>query len=169
MKLTRILIALIAGVFILNTPAFADDESNGPGPVLKINRSHGDTCVEPEEVMRKNHMKFLLHQRDETMHKGIRTKKFSLKECVDCHANKDDKGNYIPVNAKGEFCEACHTYASVKLDCFECHATKPRDVAFHPIVNKKMQEFAEVHTKGASDHLLNKIATKNNSLMDDAK
>lgn len=168
MKLTRILIALIAGVFILNTPVYADD-SNAPGPVLKINRSKGDKCVEPTKDMRKNHMKYLLHQRDETMHKGIRTKKHSLKECVSCHANKDDKGNYIPVNAKGEFCQSCHSYASVKLDCFECHATKPRQVAFHPIVNKKMQAFADIHTRNASSNLLNKIATTDNSLMDNAK
>ena len=31
----------------------------------------------------------------------------------------------IPVNAPGQFCESCHTYAAVKMDCFECHATVP--------------------------------------------
>jgi hypothetical protein len=120
------LIALIAGVFILNTPAFADDESNGPGPVLKINRSHGDTCVEPEEVMRKNHMKFLLHQRDETMHEGIRTSKYSFAECINCHVEPDENGNIASVDSKDHFCNGCHEYAAVTIDCFECHADRPQ-------------------------------------------
>jgi hypothetical protein len=24
------------------------------------------------------------------------------------------------------FCQSCHTYAAVKLDCFECHTNKPQ-------------------------------------------
>jgi len=141
---------------MFSTPSFAGD-TQSIGPELKINRANGDKCVEPTDVMRKDHMEFLLHQRDETMYDGIRTKKYSLNECIECHANKDEKGKYIPVTAEGEFCQSCHTYASVKLDCFECHATKPRQVSFHPIVNEKMQSFADVHMRKSST-LLNDIA-----------
>ena len=28
--------------------------------------------------------------------------------------------------AKTDFCVSCHSYAAVKIDCFECHASKPR-------------------------------------------
>ena len=125
------------------------------GPELKINRSKADQCVEPSDVMRKDHMKFLLHQRDETMYNGVRTKKYSLNECINCHANKDDAGKYIPVTAEGEFCQSCHSYTSVKLDCFECHATKPRDTAFHPIVNDKMKAFRKEHETPNTKQLLN--------------
>lgn len=86
-------------------------------------------CVEDTDVMRRDHMKFLMHQRDETMHKGIRTKKHSLINCISCHANKDDQGGYIPVNAEGQFCNSCHTFVGVSMDCFQCHATKPRNPA----------------------------------------
>jgi [DsrC]-trisulfide reductase subunit J len=88
-----------------------------------------DRCVEPTEVMRRNHMVMLMHQRDETMHRGIRTTQHSLVNCIDCHANKDDRGQFVPVNQKGQFCQACHGFTGVKMDCFECHATTPRQNA----------------------------------------
>ncbi|NOZ53226.1 MAG: hypothetical protein GXP08_08800 [Gammaproteobacteria bacterium] len=76
--------------------------------------------------MRKNHMELLLHQRDKTVHRGIRTKKHSLKECITCHAVNGHDGK--PVNAVNpkHFCRQCHRYVAVKIDCFECHASKPR-------------------------------------------
>jgi hypothetical protein len=67
-------------------------------------------------------MKLLKHQRDDTMHGGIRSGKYSLKECVACHASQTNQS----VNAEaGNFCQSCHVYAAVKIDCFECHANKP--------------------------------------------
>ncbi|MFQ5644667.1 MAG: cytochrome c3 family protein [Thiogranum sp.] len=84
-----------------------------------------EECVAPEDEMRRNHMQYILHQRDETMRKGIRTARFSLEECVNCHAAQDERGEFIPVNAENQFCSSCHTYASVNIDCFQCHATKP--------------------------------------------
>jgi hypothetical protein len=148
----------VTAVSLTAAPIFAEDLR----PELKINRSNGDNCVEPTDVMRRDHMKFLLHQRDETMHEGIRDKKHSLKECINCHANKDEKGTYIPVNAEGEFCQSCHAYSSVKLDCFECHATKPREnTAFHPIVTPGMESYRDVHEQGSTRTLLNNVMTTN--------
>jgi len=34
-----------------------------------------EACVEPTDLMRKEHYMFLLHQRDETVVDGVRTKK----------------------------------------------------------------------------------------------
>ncbi|GJL82329.1 MAG: hypothetical protein DHS20C01_19630 [marine bacterium B5-7] len=85
----------------------------------------GEQCVEPVEVMRRNHMKMLMHQRDDTVVKGIRTPRYSLKGCIDCHAEKNDAGDFIAVNAPGQFCSTCHQYAAVRIDCFSCHATVP--------------------------------------------
>jgi len=89
------------------------------GPIVKTFK--GDKCVEDTDFMRRNHMKVILHQRDETMHRGIRTQKYSLKNCVDCHA--DPKTN--SVLGKDGFCESCHVYASVSIDCFSCHTSAP--------------------------------------------
>jgi hypothetical protein len=152
-QIRNLLIVLAASLFMSGPLSAADI-----GPELKINRSKSDKCVEPAEVMRQDHMKFLMHQRDETMHNGIRTKKYSLKECINCHANKDEQGKYIPVTEPGEFCQSCHAYTSVKLDCFECHATKPRETAFHPIVTDRMSAFREQHEAPRSKTLLDSIA-----------
>ena len=94
-------------------------------PLPDIPKGKGDKCVEDTDFMRKNHMELILHQRDETVHKGIRTKKHSFKECINCHAVKD--ADNVPVSFKSpkHFCNSCHTYAAVKIDCFECHASRP--------------------------------------------
>ena len=96
----------------------------GYGPTYP-QAAKGEACVEPTDVMRRSHFEFILHQRDDTVHRGIRTSKHSLKGCVDCHAAQDDAGQYLPINAEGQFCQSCHAYTATKIDCFECHATKP--------------------------------------------
>ncbi len=89
--------------------------------------ARGEQCVEPVDVMRRDHFEFLKHQRDKTVHEGIRTPRHSLAGCIDCHADKDAQGRFVPVNAKGQFCQSCHVYAAVKIDCFSCHAARPSE------------------------------------------
>jgi len=84
-------------------------------PVVKIEK--GEVCVAPTGEMRRNHMKMLMHQRDGTVRQGLREPRFSLKNCVECHAGRETGS----VLGKDGFCSNCHTYASVKIDCFECH------------------------------------------------
>lgn len=84
-------------------------------PVVKIEK--GEACVAPTEEMRRDHMRMLLHQRDRTLRQGIRESRFSLKNCVDCHASRETGS----VLGKDGFCSSCHAYASVSMDCFECH------------------------------------------------
>jgi hypothetical protein len=115
--------AALAAVLIASSafsPVFAGEKKSGrvPAPAFKINTDKGDKCVEPKEVMLRDHMKFILHQRDKTVHDGIRTTTHSFKNCVDCHADAKTGS----VLGKQGFCESCHVYASVKIDCFECHS-----------------------------------------------
>ena len=84
-----------------------------------------DACVAPTAFMRRNHFELIQHQRDVTVHQGIRKTDNSLAGCVDCHVRSDEAGNHVPVNSPGEFCAGCHKYAGASLDCFACHATKP--------------------------------------------
>ncbi len=95
------------------------------GPPVIERAAKGERCVEDTATMRRNHMRFLEHQRDDTVHGGLRGAKHSLKGCVDCHASKTT-GSVAA--AKTDFCVVCHTYAAVKIDCFGCHATKPDGV-----------------------------------------
>lgn len=119
---------LMAAVFLavaLPVSAHGDDDeaksSRVPTPHHVVEK--GGKCVEDEDFMRRNHMKLLKHHRDETMRQGIRTTKYSLKNCVECHASK--KNNSV-LGSNENFCQACHSYAAVKLDCFECHSSKPK-------------------------------------------
>lgn len=85
----------------------------------------GERCVEPTDVMRRDHFEYLMHHRQVSVHLGVRSKRHSLVGCVDCHASRADDGAFLPVNASGQFCQSCHAYTAVKIDCFGCHAAVP--------------------------------------------
>ena len=97
-----------------------------PFPTVHEPEGEGVECIQPEDEMRRNHMNYILHQRDETMHKGIRTETDSLAKCIDCHVQPNDKGEIVSHDDKEHFCNACHEYAAVQIDCFQCHADKPQ-------------------------------------------
>jgi hypothetical protein len=120
--------ALLLGLLAL-APALGAEPSAGrvAKPVVKIERP--GACVEPTAVMRRDHMKFLMHQRDRTLRMGIRETRHSLKNCVECHASTATGSVLGPEG----FCESCHRYASVSMDCFECHAAdRQKRVASRP-------------------------------------
>ena len=100
----------------------------------KLDIGKGGQCVEEPQWMRKNHMKVLLHERDETVHKGIRGGKHSLKNCIECHASLRD--NSVTARADS-FCEGCHRYEAVKIDCFECHSSKRQSSTHQPSLVQK--------------------------------
>jgi hypothetical protein len=79
-------------------------------------------CVEDTPFMLRNHMELLKHHRDRTVREGVRTTQHSLANCVSCHASKET-GRVT--GSKDAFCEGCHRYAAVQIDCFECHADRP--------------------------------------------
>ena len=115
-------VLLVLGGLTAGAAFAADGKPAGrvPAPTVKIEK--GEKCVEPTEEMRRNHMDMILHQRDRTVHDGVRSVKHSLKNCIECHA--DPKTN--SVLGKDGFCESCHVYAAVSMDCFECHTPSPR-------------------------------------------
>ena len=101
-------------------PVLAFGSERVPKPVIEIAKP--GKCVEDTATMRREHPDMLKHQRDLTMHEGIRTRTHSLKVCVACHASPKT-GSVLGQNG---FCQSCHEYASVRIDCFNCHASKPR-------------------------------------------
>ena len=130
---------LVVGAVVLTTAALAwagVDSTSAPKsgvaskPVI-TKAVKGEQCVEDTDFMRRNHMDLLDHHRDKTVIEGVRTKKYSLKECINCHAS-ETTGSVA--KGKDDFCVSCHSYAAVKIDCFECHSTKPQgSVAMHPL------------------------------------
>lgn len=115
MKLLRILLAVLLPAWLALPLSVA---AGAPKPVAKI--ENPGQCVAPAEEMRRNHMDMLKHQRDRTMRQGIRGEKASLNGCIDCHASKATG----TVLGKDGFCQECHSYAAVKLDCWDCHQPK---------------------------------------------
>ena len=114
-------LAIAVGLQLASGTAAAD---RVPLPVL-VKAAKGEACVEPLPVIRRDHMKFLMHQRDDTVHAGIRGARHSLVGCIDCHAAKGEAGRWVRIDAPGQFCASCHDYAAVTIDCFECHAALP--------------------------------------------
>lgn len=117
MKIVIRLAAISLSVLITSAAYAAEMPSV---PHLDVGKG-GQCVVEDHVLMRKAHPDLLKHQRKETLRQGIRGGKYSLAECVECHAST--KTNSVLGNNEA-FCQGCHTYAAVKMDCFECHSTK---------------------------------------------
>ncbi len=154
-RISKLLHLVLVGL-ALSFSASASAEGHGPQIPKAVK---GEECVEPTDVMRRDHMKFLMHQRDDTLREGIRGAKHSLKDCLNCHVPDAEQAK--AEGSEGEhFCMSCHSYAGVKVDCFECHATRPQKSAmFHPLVTPAMSNSAH-QIDGAA--LLNTLAAGNN-------
>lgn len=113
---------LAAGAVATASADAHESSSRGRVTVPVHSEASGEKCVKDTPYMRRHHMDELKHQRNDTMRKGIRTTEMSLQGCIDCHADKKTNS----VLGKDGFCQSCHAYAAVKLDCFECHANKPK-------------------------------------------
>jgi len=119
MKYLRMMLAMLTVVLLSSTTVLADV----PSPTIP--KGNAEKCVLPTDEMRVNHMEKILHQRDKTMHDGVRTEQFSFKKCINCHVVKDEAGKAVSYKDERHFCNSCHTYAAVKIDCFDCHASTP--------------------------------------------
>ena len=122
LRLTYVLI----GFTLLSTSAIAET----PFPTIHEPTDESLKCIQPEDEMRRNHMNYIMHQRDKTVHEGIRSEaegeSYSLAKCIDCHVEPNEKGEIASADSEEHFCSTCHEYASVQIDCFQCHADKPQ-------------------------------------------
>nr|CAX84121.1 Hdr-like menaquinol oxidoreductase subunit [uncultured bacterium] len=78
----------------------------------RLAKAKGEACVKDRAWMRRNHMDFLKHRRDETVRDGVRVRDESLLNCQSCHTSRT------------EFCDRCHSFVGVQPDCFHCHNYK---------------------------------------------
>lgn len=121
------LLAAALAVFLFTWGPARADQPAGAGrvPLPVLPKAKGKQCVKPTEWMRHNHMKLLFHERQLTVHEGVFIKGRSMEDCIACHVQREPNGQWPKPNSKKFFCEACHAYAAVKIDCFECHASHP--------------------------------------------
>ncbi|MDE2452748.1 MAG: hypothetical protein KGL43_04075 [Burkholderiales bacterium] len=119
----RVLVALAWLLLAAGGGAHAAAGTDAEDSLLpKIERALNGPCIADPATMRRHHMDLLKHQRWRTVHLGERGAAVSLERCVDCHASKTS-GSVAA--APGDFCVSCHAYAAVRIDCFECHASRP--------------------------------------------
>lgn len=123
--ITRVLTGLLLLLTAFSMNAAADEDELAP----KLPTARGEQCVEPADIMRRNHADFMRHTRDKTTRLGIRSSKHSLVACINCHVLPDDNNDYVSHESDEHFCSSCHAFAAVQIDCFECHADKPASPA----------------------------------------
>lgn len=115
----RLLVTLLLLFGLASMPVLAQ----GLGP--NIPKAVGAPHPEGNEYMRINHGRLLLHDREEAVRLGDRNIKYSLKQCVACHAVYGPDAKPVGYSSDKYFCRVCHDYAAVKIDCFTCHQSKP--------------------------------------------
>ena len=100
------------------------EKAPAPEPVLTAKAKAAEKCVRDTEFMTANHMQLLDEWRDTVVRKAERIytnaegKEFTMSlsnTCLDCHSNKT------------EFCDRCHTYASIEPYCWDCHIDNPKE------------------------------------------
>ena len=131
LHLLRFSYALIA-IFLISSSVLAANElsiselSTSLYPTINEPSDKSVKCIQPEDEMRRNHMNYIMHQRDTTVHNGIRKEPGSLAACIDCHVEPDANGEIAGFDSNQHFCSACHQHAAVQMDCFQCHADRPQ-------------------------------------------
>jgi hypothetical protein len=123
-RMIAVVLVLVTGL-AASAHALATDTANSGVPMPVIPMGMGDACVEDTDFMRRNHMDMLKHQRDETVLRGVRTRQYSLVECINCHVVNAPDSEAVSASDPRHFCRACHDYAAVSIDCFQCHASRP--------------------------------------------
>ncbi len=121
-----VLAALAALAVLIGTAGGTTARAEGLFPMIP-KAAPGTTCVKDPEVMRRTHMDLLKHQRDDTLRRGVRGTDSQLQECLTCHAVRDaSTGRPVSADDSRHFCVACHDYAAVEPDCWQCHSSVPQ-------------------------------------------
>ena len=143
---------MFGGVVLLFAliPLSSHADEHGLMPTLP--EAKGTQCVEPTEVMRRRHHQFILHQRDETVHQGIRTEQYRFTRCIDCHVQPTADGTYPRHTEDDHFCTVCHLYSSVSIDCFQCHADRPAE-AYTAKITNQLNALISVQAEAKDSHL----------------
>ncbi|MDP6690184.1 MAG: Hdr-like menaquinol oxidoreductase cytochrome c subunit [Alphaproteobacteria bacterium] len=120
----RAVLIMVAALFLIPL-GDGDAPARAGGLQPAVPKATGGTCVRDAAFMRTDHMNFLTHRRDATVHQGRRERKEELAACLDCHAVAGSGGHAVGFDSPKHFCRVCHDYAAVRIDCFECHSAKP--------------------------------------------
>jgi hypothetical protein len=122
---TKIIAGIVIFFALFAFPFWFNLGKAAPPPKLELTEKAkaAKQCVLPTEYMRAEHMHVLDQWRYEVVRTGEREfinpdgKEYTMSlsnTCLDCHSNK------------AQFCDKCHTYASVTPYCWDCHIDNPK-------------------------------------------
>ncbi len=117
----KLLQSVLMMAALLAAPSFAQ------GLLPSIPQALGEPHPEGNEYWRINHPALLSHSRDETVIDGLRDVDASIKACVACHAVEGPDAAPVTMASPEHTCVACHEYVAVKIDCFQCHNSRPEE------------------------------------------
>ena len=113
----KIITGLVIFVLLVTIPVWYNRGRAASVPKLVLPKD-AKTGVLPAAQIRAEHMKLLNVWRDEVLRDGDRAtftlegkeyQKSLMLTCMKCHTSKK------------QFCDSCHTYASVNPYCWDCH------------------------------------------------
>jgi hypothetical protein len=114
----KIIPGLIIFVLFITFPIWYNHGDAGAVPQPELPK-YVKQCVMSADLMRDEHMQLLNEWRDKVLRTGDRSfdvkiagkeyQKSLMNTCMQCHTSKK------------KFCDQCHTYASVKPYCWDCH------------------------------------------------
>ena len=111
--------AIVAALLLMAVPLLYAVLTFAARPEAKVPwlepAARNTTCILPKASMRYEHMQHLKRLRDEAVRAGNRMgltgdRPQGISSCRGCHAHRE------------QFCDRCHLQASVRPDCFDCHA-----------------------------------------------
>ncbi len=117
----KLLVSVLIMAALLVSPSFAQ------GLFPDIPKALGEPHPEGNEFWRINHPALLSHDRDLTVLEGIRDIDGSIKSCVACHAVEGPDAAPVTYESPQNTCRVCHDYTAVKIDCFQCHNSRPEE------------------------------------------
>jgi predicted CXXCH cytochrome family protein len=120
-----VLLVVLAGLIgALNASGEEGRSAGIPMPIVPAGQ--GESCVDDPEFLRRYHMTVLQQEHDKAQLTHMPAEKYSLKECVTCHAAKGPDGSIVTADSPQHFCRSCHDYAAVEIECFDCHRSRWR-------------------------------------------
>lgn len=100
---------------------FSGEEIKAPEIKLSKKAKDAKECVEPKKFMKTEHMQLLNDWRDGVVRNGNRTYKSTTGKFYNASLSTGENSCLGCHGAKAEFCDKCHTYASVSPYCWDCH------------------------------------------------
>jgi hypothetical protein len=102
--------AILMGVpLVLSAVEYASGAQKAAAPVAPVSTAR---CAIDVPNVRSLHMTYLKQRRDAVVrdaHRSSPSASSLMSRCNGCHGDKS------------QFCDRCHTRASVNLDCYGCH------------------------------------------------